>query len=62
MKVWASATTIRNEIADVPEGWLIRFAVKHPDEIRKFGDASNSRLLFRVGAVLKAIGEREGTR
>ena len=42
MKVWASATTIRNEIADVPEGWLIRFAVKHPDEIRKFGDARNS--------------------
>lgn len=62
MKVWASARSIKAEIADVPSGWLIRFAVKHPDQVRKFGDARNSSLLFRVGAVLKAIGEREGTK
>ena len=38
MKVWASKKSIRAEIADVPEGWLDRFAVEQPGDIRKFGD------------------------
>ena len=59
MKVWASAKTIRQAIAEVPENWLDRFACAQMDDTRKFGAASNSRLLFRVAAVLAAIEERK---
>lgn len=55
MKVWATKKSIRAEIADVPEGWLERFAIARPDDIRKFGDSRNSTLDFRVSAVLEAI-------
>lgn len=57
MKVWASRRSIRAEIADVPEGWLDRFAVNQPDDVRKFGDARNSTLVFRSSAVVAAIEE-----
>ena len=57
MKVWASRRSIRAEIADVPEGWLDRFAVAQPDDIRKFGDARNSTMVFRSAAVVAAIEE-----
>lgn len=57
MKVWASRRSIRAEIADVPEGWLDRFAVNQPDDVRKFGDARNSTLVFRSAAVVAAIEE-----
>lgn len=62
MKAWASAKSVRAEVADVPEGWLARFAVAHPDAVRKFGDARNATLLFSTQAVIKAIEEREGTK
>lgn len=52
MKVWASKKSIRAEIADVPEGWLDRFAVEQPGDIRKFGDSRNATLDYRVSAVL----------
>jgi len=55
MKVWASKKSIREEVADVPEGWLDRFAVEQPGDIRKFGDAKNATLDYRVSAVLEAI-------
>lgn len=57
MKVWASRRSIRAEIADVPEGWLDRFALAQPDDIRKFGDARNSTMVFRSAAVVAAIEE-----
>lgn len=55
IKVWATKKSIRESIADVPEGWLDRFAAEQPDDIRKFGDARNSTLNYRVSAVLEAI-------
>ena len=55
MKVWASRRSIRAEVADVPEGWLDRFAVNQPDDVRKFGDARNATLVFRSAAVVAAI-------
>jgi len=55
VKVWASKKSIREEVADVPEGWLDRFAASQPADIRKFGDAKNSTLNYRVAAVLEAI-------
>lgn len=55
MKIWASAAAVRAEIADVPENWLIRFAAARPNDIRKFGESANSKLLFRSAAVLDAI-------
>ena len=55
MKVWASMKSIRAEVADVPENWLLRFATKRPGDIRKMGDSVNSTLLFRSAAVLDAI-------
>lgn len=55
MKIWASAKSIREEIADVPHNWLIQFASMYPDRIRKLGDARNSTLLFNVDSVLECI-------
>ena len=55
MKVWASMKSIRAEVADVPENWLLRFASSRPGDIRKMGDSTNSTLLFRSSAVLDAI-------
>ena len=55
MIVWGRAADIKREVANVPDNWLIRFAVSHPDDIRKLGDARCSTLLYRTEAVLTAI-------
>lgn len=55
MKIWASKKSIREEVADVPGNWLDEFAANRPNDIRKFGDAQNSTLLYRVAAVVKAV-------
>ena len=62
MKIWATIDGIIAEIAEVPENWLKSFGVHHPDDFRKFGDARNSRTLYRVDAVLKAIENGESFR
>lgn len=59
MKQWASAKTIRSEIADVPKSWLVRFAVSHPEHVRKFAEAKQGALLYSVPAVLNAIEHGE---
>lgn len=55
LKVWATKRTIMESVADVPENWLDEFAAKQPNDIRKFGDSQNSRLNYRVSAVLEAV-------
>lgn len=62
MKVWASMDGIINEIAEVPENWVKSFAINHPNDFRKFGDAKNSRTVYRVAAVLEAIENGESFR
>ncbi len=62
MIVWGRAADIKREVAHVPDNWLIRFAVAHPDDIRKLGDARCSTLLYRAEAVLKAIETGECNR
>lgn len=57
MHVWATEKTIRREIAEAPEKWFDEFAAKQPDDIRKFGTATNSTMTYRVPAVLQAIEE-----
>lgn len=59
MIVWGRAEDIRREVADVPAGWLRRFAKGRPGDVRKLGDAQCSTLLFRVSAVLDAIANGE---
>lgn len=59
IKVWASKSSIIDEIADVPDNWLDKFAAAEPQNIRKFTAARNSRLVFRVAAILAAIEERK---
>jgi len=62
MKVWATMDGIIAEIAEVPENWIKSFGVNHPDDFRKFGDAKNSRTVYRVQAVLDAIENGESFR
>jgi len=62
MKVWATMDGIIAEIAEVPENWIKSFGIKHPNDFRKFGDAKNSRTLYRVDAVLAAIENGESFR
>lgn len=62
MKVWATIDGIIAEVAEVPENWLKSFGVNHPNDFRKFGDARNSRTLYRVDAVLQAIENGESFR
>lgn len=52
---WVSKKGCREKVAEVPENWLIKFAANQPNDIRKFGDARNSTLLFRTSAVLAAV-------
>lgn len=59
MMVWATKKSIIGEIAEVPENWLSAFAAHHPEHIRKFGDAKNSKLLFNVPGVLSAVENGE---
>lgn len=73
MKVWASKNSIvgmakigknwvkmpGEGIADVPEGWLDRFAAAQPDDIRKFGDSRNCTMVYRVSAICEAIEQRK---
>lgn len=58
LKVWATKRTIMESVADVPENWLDEFAANQPNDIRKFGDSQNSRLNYRVAAVLEAVEAR----
>lgn len=62
MKVWATMDGIIAEIAEVPENWIKSFCIKHPNDFRKFGDAKNSRTIYRVDAVLQAIENGESFR
>lgn len=54
-KVWATAKSIRADIADIPEHVLAEFAVSHPADVRKYGPGRNSTLVFRTAAVLDYI-------
>jgi len=58
--VWASRNAIWEKIADVPENWLRAFAVRHPNDFRKFATTRNGSALYRVSAVLQAIEDGEG--
>ncbi len=58
-KDWASKQAILDEVADVPDGWLRGFAVRHPMDCRKFHASRNGAMLYRVEAVLKAIEDGE---
>lgn len=55
MIVWGRADDIQREVAHVPENWLRTFAVRHPADIRKFGNSRNSTLLFRSAAIIAAV-------
>ena len=59
--VWLSSKELKY-IAAVPDNWLLRFAATHPGDIRKLGESSNSKLLYRVSAVLEAIEGNECVR
>ena len=59
-KDWASKDAIMQEVADVPENWLRAFAVRHPNDCRKFAATRNGSMMYRVEAVLKAIEDGEG--
>lgn len=59
-KEWASKAAIMQEVADVPENWLRAFAVRHPNDCRKFSTTRNGSMLYRVDAVLKAVEDGEG--
>ena len=58
-KEWASKDAILAEVADVPENWLRGFALRHPMDCRKFARSRNGSMMYRVGAVLKAIEDGE---
>lgn len=62
MKVWATMGGIIAEVAEVPENWIKSFGAHHPGDFRKFGDAKNSRTVYRVAAVLEAIENGESFR
>jgi hypothetical protein len=55
MIAWGKKSDIRQQVANVPENWLDTFAVKQPNDIRKFGSAQNSTLLYRSSAILEAV-------
>lgn len=58
-KEWASKDALIEEVADVPENWLRRFAVAHPLDCRKFSASRNGSMMYRVSAVLEAIESGE---
>lgn len=55
MMAWANRRALHENVASVPEAWLRRFAAKYPTDIRKFGEAKQCALLFRVSKVLECI-------
>lgn len=58
MIAWGKKGDIRQQVANVPENWLDTFAVKQPNDIRKFGSAQNSTLLYRSSAILEAVEQQ----
>ena len=58
MIAWGKKSDIRQQVANVPENWLDVFAVKQPNDIRKFGSAQNSTLLYRSAAILEAVEQQ----
>lgn len=55
MIAWGRRDDIQREVANVPDGWLTMFGIRHPSDIRKLGTSRNSTLLFRTEAILAAV-------
>ena len=55
--VWLTKRTLRT-IVEAPDKWFDLFAINQPQDIRKFGDSTNSTLTYRVAAVLDAVEEK----
>ena len=58
-KEWASRDSLLAEVADVPDGWLRGFAMRHRKDCRKFATARGGKMLYRVSAVLQALESGE---
>jgi len=60
MIAWARRKDVQREVANVPDNWLVGFAVAHPDDVRKLGEAgSTATLLYRSSAVIEAVERGE---
>ena len=59
MIAWGRMRDIQEQVANVPDKWLVAFATVHGSDIRKFGKSRNSTLLYRSAAVLAAVENGE---
>lgn len=59
MIIWGRADDIQREVAHVPDNWLVTFRVRHPADVRKFGNSRNSTTLYRSQAILDAVENGE---
>lgn len=55
MIAWGRMRDIQEQVANVPDKWLVAFAAVHGSDVRKFGPSRNSTLLYRSAAVLAAV-------
>ena len=55
MKTWATAKSIKREIADVTDKYLDLFGVYMPEYTRKYGDGVTGTLVFHSGKLLECI-------
>lgn len=55
MKEWATAKSIKRDIADVTDKYLELFGVYMPQHTRKYGEGVTGTLIFRTRKVLECI-------
>ena len=60
MIAWGKMKTLQREVAEMPDKWYYRFAIGHPDAIRKVAAARNSPMLFRSASVIEAVNDGWG--
>ena len=55
MKAWATAKSIKKDVADVTDKYLELFGVYMPEHTRKYGDGVTGTLVFNTAKLIECI-------
>lgn len=58
MKAWATAKSIKKDVADVTDKYLELFGVYMPEATRKYGDGTTGTLVYNTAKLIECIDKQ----
>lgn len=55
MKAWATAKSIKSDVADVTDKYLDLFGANMPQHVRKYGDGETGMVVYNTRALIDCI-------